>query len=143
VRLQILSEDYVLQKLISENYIEIDEDGDVFLVDRKFNDFPPVGRDLPYHFTHDLQPEQLEVLRKNFEWISSLSHPPNAVGNLKYSIVQLCFHTFTLDIDQVVSELLRKKMIIFEENKVIYFLKEEKEILQENQPEFPQEKKTH
>jgi len=121
VRLQALSEDYVVQKLVAENFIEIDSDGDVFLVDRKFTEFPPAGKDLPYHFTHDLQPAQLEVLRKNIEWVTSLSHPPGSVETLKSAVNQLCFHTFTVEISTIVEEITRKKLVIFDGDKVRYF----------------------
>jgi len=116
-----LTEEYVISKLVAENFLEVDPDGDVFLVERKFSGFPASGRDMPYHFTHDLKPEQAEVLTKCFEWISSLQFPPNSLANLKTSINQLSFHTFLVDSSIVVDHLQTRKLVTIQEKKVEYF----------------------
>ena len=122
-RMKVLEVDYVLQKLIQENYIEVDEEGDVFLVDRKFQGFPPAGDDLPYHFTHDLHEAQRKVLFKNFEWVATLTFPPNSLENLKASLVQRNSDTFTVEPHLVVDELCQKKVIsIDQDKKVTYHL---------------------
>jgi len=122
LKIKVLEEDYIITKLVVENFIEVDTDGDVFLVERKFHGFPPVGKNLPYHYTHDLKEAQVAVLQKCIEWSVMVSYPPNSLEKLKSSICQLCFYTFTLQPTTIAEHLTTKNLIQFDENKKVKYL---------------------
>jgi len=122
IQVQVVTTEYIMQKLIAENYLEIDEEGDPVLIDRKFTRFP-TEEENPLHFSLALKEVQLDVLSRCFKWLSSLDLGPATVEGLKKCLDQLSYEKLIVDTTLIVQYFQDKKLITIDpETQVVSYL---------------------
>jgi len=111
VRCQILSAEYILEKLLFENFLEIDSDGDPIIIERVFQGFPPQTVNSEVHYTHKLKEIQVKALTKAFIWLQTVDKPATTKEGLMNVLNQFCFDFVPLSPPLVISSLVEKNII--------------------------------
>jgi len=111
IKCQVLSPEYILEKLIIENFLEVDDDDDLIIVDRPFLGFPQKEINGKPHYTHILADVQIKALTKAFLWLSSVQKPANTRDSFMKVMNQFCFTNMQVDPQLIVTILTQKKLI--------------------------------
>jgi len=115
IRFPVFSAEYIYARLYEQNYLDVDEDEELILVNRKFDGFPSAYKE-PNHWTKDLNELQLNAASKCFHWISTLEDAPGSFWALRHSIDQLCLGRGEIDPSGFVDYLCSKNIISINHN---------------------------
>jgi len=119
-RLPVLTPEYIYARLYEQNFIEIDDEGDLTLINRKFHGFPDKYRE-PQHWVHELNDIQIGALTKCFSWVTSLEMPPTSLGAFRTSLEQLAVEKCEVGVEGVLEYLVGKKIVkVDDDNRVTY-----------------------
>jgi len=122
IRFPVLSAEYVYARLYEQNFIDIDDEGDLILVNRKFDGFPSLYRE-PNHWTKELNEVQLIAVSKCFNWVTTLESAPGSFWALRHCIDQLCLGKGEIDPVIFVDYLCTRKIIRIDDNNNVTYNK--------------------